>query len=601
MMAEPTLNPLARHLWTARYQYHWDGRPVEHSLAGSWDRVASALATVERDPGAWSGRFREVLDDFRFLPGGRILAGAGTRLSGTLLNCFVMGPVEDSVTGIFESLKEGALTLQQGGGVGYDFSTLRPSGAAARSSGATAAGPVAYMRLWDAACATVSAGSPRGGAMMATLRADHPDILDFIDAKRSPGRLERFNLSVGITGEFRAAVAAGADWPLVFPAGRDDVAGEYVSRAWAGESAPRRCRVHGVIPAVALWNRIAAAAQAMAEPGVLFLDTINRENNLGWRERLVATNPCGEAPLPAYGACDLGSLNLAAFVRDPFGAAAHIDQEALLQVTAVAVRMLDNVLDVARYPLMRQREQALATRRIGLGITGLGDALAMLGLAYGSEEARRWAGTLLERIKLAAYTASVALAAEKGPFPAFEREPFLAAPFIARLPGGLRDAISRQGIRNSHLLAIAPAGSISLLAGNVSPGLEPITLRVQRRRVRGADGAMQEFEIENRAWHEYRSRRLRTGEAAFVEAMDVAAEDQLAMQAALQPHVDGAISKTVLLPAQASAADVAALFWSAWRLGLKGCTVFRPDTPRGAVISERGTARCATDAACWGE
>jgi ribonucleoside-diphosphate reductase alpha chain len=600
-MAEPTLNPLARHVWTARYQYHWDGRPVEHSLSGSWDRVASALAAVERDPGACSSRFREVLDGFCFLPGGRILAGAGTRLSGTLLNCFVMGPVEDSVAGIFESLKEGALTLQQGGGVGYDFSTLRPRGAVARSSGAAAAGPVAYMRLWDAACATVSAGSPRGGAMMATLRADHPDILDFIDAKRTAGRLERFNLSVGISGEFLAAVAARADWPLVFPAHRDDGAGEYVSRAWAGESVPRPCRVHGVIPAVALWERIAAAAQAMAEPGVLFLDTINRENNLGWREHLVATNPCGEAPLPPYGACDLGSLNLAAFMRDPFGNRARIDQEALLRATAVAVRMLDNVLDVARYPLMRQREQALATRRIGLGITGLGDALAMLGLAYDSEPARRWAAATVEKIKLAAYAASVELAAEKAPFPAFEREPFLAAPFVSRLPGGLRDAIARQGIRNSHLLAIAPAGSISLLAGNVSPGIEPILRRVQRRRVRAADGSEQEFEVEDHAWHQYSSQRLRAGAVAFVEAADVAAADQLAMQAALQPHVDGAISKTVLLPAQASAADVAALFWSAQRMGLKGCTVFRPDTPRGAVISESGAARCATDASCSGE
>jgi ribonucleoside-diphosphate reductase alpha chain len=600
-MAEPRLNPLARHVWTARYQYHWDGRPVEYSLSGSWDRVATALATAERDPGAWASEFRAVLDDFCFLPGGRILAGAGTRLSGTLLNCFVMGPVEDSVAGIFDSLKEGALTLQQGGGVGYDFSTLRPRGAAARSSGATAAGPVGCMRLWDAACATVSSGSPRGGAMMATLRVDHPDIIDFIDAKRSPGRLERFNLSVGITGEFLAAVAADADWPLVFPAGVDDEAGELVSRVWAGDLVPRRCRVHGVIPAVALWKHIAAAAQAMAEPGLLFLDTINRENNLGWCERLLATNPCGEAPLPPYGACDLGSLNLAAFVRDPFGAAARIDQEALLRATAVAVRMLDNVLDLARYPLVRQREQALATRRIGLGITGLGDALAMLGLAYDSEQARRWAAATVEGIKLAAYAASVELAAEKTPFPAFERDPFLAAPFISRLPGGLRDAVARQGIRNSHLLAIAPAGSISLLAGNVSPGIEPILLRVQRRRVRGADGSEQEFEVEDRAWHEYRTRRLRTGEAAFVEAMDVAAADQLAMQAALQPHVDGAISKTVLLPAQASVADVAALFWSAQRLGLKGCTVFRPGTPRGAVVSEPGAARCAADAASWGE
>jgi ribonucleoside-diphosphate reductase alpha chain len=581
-MPDPALDPLAEHVWRSRYRYAEGGEETETGLRDTLARVARAVAAIEREPSVWAGRFQSLLDDLRFLPGGRILANAGTRRTTTLLNCFVMGPIEDSLAGIFEALKEGALTLQQGGGVGYDFSTLRPRGAPARSSGTVAAGPVAWMRLWDAACATVTAGQQRGGAMMATLRVDHPDVLEFAAAKRAPGALERFNLSVAVTDAFLSAVDEGASWALVFPAPGPDVRrpATVVSR----EQAAR-----------ALWLAIGEEAAATAEPGMLFLDTIERENNLRWCEHLGATNPCGEAPLPPYGACDLGSLNLPAFIRDPFGPRARLDEEALGATVRDAVRLLDDVLDIARYPLMRQREAATSTRRIGLGLTGLADALAMLGLRYDSAAGRDRAAATMERIKLAAYAASVDLAAEKGPFPAWRREPFLDAAFVRRLPPALRDSIARHGIRNSHLLAIAPAGSISLLAGNLSPGLEPIPARVQRRRLREPSGDELEFEAEDRAWSLFRRQRPAGAADVFVEAREVAVADQLAMQACLQPHVDGAISKTVWLRPDATGADAAATFREAHRLGLKGCTVYRPGTVRGAAITGAGCARCVPD------
>jgi ribonucleoside-diphosphate reductase alpha chain len=581
-MAPRTLDPLADHVWRTRYRYCADGLPPEASVDDSFARVAAAVAAVERDHAAWTPRFLELMSGFRFLPGGRILAAAGTPRTTTLLNCFVMGPVEDSMAGLFEALGEGALTLQQGGGVGYDFSTLGPRGAPVPRSAALAAGPVAWMRLWDSACATVTAGQARGGAMMATLRVDHPDVAGFVDAKRAPGVLERFNLSVAVPDAFLDAVDSGEDWTLVFPPPGAMVPAE-------PPAVERRVDARG------LWRAIGEAAAASAEPGVLFLDTIDRENNLRWCERLTATNPCGEAPLPAYGACDLGSLNLPAFVREPFGSSATLDLDALEDAARLAVRLLDDVLDIGRFPLALQQEQAHATRRIGLGITGLADALAMLGLRYDSAAARDRAAATMERIKHAAYAASAELAAEKGPFPAWQREPFLAAPFVSRLPAALRDLIARNGLRNSHLLAIAPAGSISLLAGNVSPGLEPIPARAQRRRLRQPSGEDLEFEVEDYAWREFR--RLRRGAAAdaFVEARDVAVADQLLMQAALQRHVDGAISKTVALPRDATGGDAAATFREAHRLGLKGCTVYRPGTVRGGVITRAGCARCVSD------
>jgi len=576
-MTEGFLNLLAEQVWRDRYRLVTRGGP-EASVADSHVRVARALAAVERDPAEWSSRFRQALGGFRFLPGGRVLAEAGAGSGRTLLNCFVMGPPNDAPLRMFRTLGEGAATLRLGGGVGWDFSSLHPAGTAL-GCGIMAPGPVACLDLWDAACRTVTAGSTRGGAMMGSLAADHPDIAGFIEAKSKPAGLERFNLSVQVPDALLEAVRRRALWPLGrFAAARDAV------------PAPS-------VPASSLWKTLLAAMLDWSEPGVLFTDTINGENPLWWREHLSTTNPCGEAPLPAWGSCDLGSINLAALVRDPFTRGAAIDDGELEALAAVAVRMLDNVLDVTRYPLARQRRAARETRRIGLGVTGLGDALAMLGERYDSQRGRDAAARLVERIKLAAYGASCRLAQEKGAFPAWHRERYLDGAFASRLPARLRSRIARHGLRNSHLLAIAPTGSISLLAGNVSPGIEPIAARVQRRRAM-VGGRLAELEVEDRAWSLFRRSGRRRGAGAFVTAEEVSPEAQVDMQAALQRHVDGAISKTVLLPPLYDAQRLGRLLLRAHRAGVKGVTVHRFGQSRGDVILPGCGTRTARGPSC---
>lgn len=577
-MGEKFLNPVAEWVWQSRYRSSSGGMP-ESGLAETMSRVARAIGAQERDPALWSARFAALLAGFRFLPGGRILAAAGIPADATLLNCFVMGRLDDAPLKLFKALGEGAHTLRLGGGVGWDFSSLAPQGTPL-GRGLAAPGPVACLDLWNVACGAVTAGSSRGGAMMASLSIAHPDVAAFAEAKSQPGVLERFNLSVQVTDAFMAAVASDAAWPF------------------AGRERGRRANTPAKsIPARALWTRMLRAMLGGSEPGLLFTDTINRENALWWRESLATTNPCGETPLPPYGACCLGSVNLATLVRDPFARTASLDKGALGSATATAVRLLDNVLDATRYPLARQRREALATRRIGLGITGLGDALAMLGLRYDSEAARAMAGRIVESIKLAAYAASADLAREKGAFPAWERDRYLEGRFASRLPAVLRDRIARDGLRNSHLLAIAPTGSVSLLAGNVSPGIEPIPALAQRRRV-VVDGREREVLIEDRAWAAFRAACRTKGTGAFVEAGDVAPGAQVAMQAALQRHVDGAISKTVLLPPRTGIRALGSLLEMAHREGVKGIAVHRPGSVRGSTVPAGCAAGPAGRAAC---
>ena len=495
-----------------------------------------------------------------------------------------MGVIEDSLDGIFDALKEGARTMQQGGGVGYDFSTLRPSGMAARTVGSTASGPVSFMHIWDAMCATLISAGNRRGAMMATLRCDHPDIDAFIEAKRDPSRLRNFNVSVLVSDAFMQAVDAGADWPLVFPERSVNGAGPVVERRWSGAAAPEPCRVVKTVKARELWARITRAAFDCAEPGVLFVDRINQWNNLAWCEHISATNPCGEIPLPPYGACDLGSLNLTRFVHEPFAQQARLDLPALGEAAARAVRLLDNVIDASRYPLPAQASEAHAKRRIGLGITGLADTLIMLGLHYGSEEARRLGVDIMQTLRDAAYGASVELAREKGPFARLEKDALLAAPFVRRLPDSLRDGIASHGVRNSHLLAIAPTGTISLLANNVSSGIEPLPAVTYERRVRDRDGALSSHTLEAMSVRLWRANR--TGlPPALVTVDELKPQDHLAMQAAIQPYVDNAISKTINAPTAMSFAEFQDVYAQAWRLGLKGVTVFRPNPVTGAIIS----------------
>jgi len=588
--------PLSRTLWQSRYRYAGP-QGSEQDIEATWQRVAQALASAEpTDRTTWQARFMDNLRDFRFLPGGRILAGAGTSRQVTLLNCFVMGIVEDSLEGIFDALKEGALTMQQGGGVGYDFSTLRPCGAAARTHAAVASGPVSFLRIWDSMCATLLSTGNRRGAMMATLRCDHPDIEAFIDAKRDPHELRNFNLSVLVTDAFMRAVADDADWPLVFPAAAIDAPGtEQVMRRWPGCSTDTPCRVLRHVRARALWNRLVQASYDCAEPGVLFIDRINEENNLRYRERISATNPCGEIPLPPYGACDLGSINLTRFVSEPFGERATIQWKALEQSAATAVRMLDNVLDLSRYPLPAQSAQAQGSRRIGLGITGLADALIMLGLHYASEAARTASAQIMRRIRDSAYRASVGLARERGAFPFFESTPFLSSGFARRLPADIRADIARYGIRNSHLLAIAPTGTVSLLADNLSNGLEPVYAFEAERRIRQPDGNWLTSPVSDYAWRRYRATHP-NGPLPdyFIDALSLSPAAHLKMQAALQPFVDNAISKTINVPKNYALGAYAELFLQAHRLGLKGCTGFRPNPVTGAVLSPAPTGHCCS-------
>ncbi len=584
---------IARHVWASRYRYG-----DEAGIEDTWRRVATSLAAVESEPAIWERRFRDLLADFRFLPGGRILAGAGTERQVTLFNCFVMGTIEDSMDGIFDALKQGALTMQQGGGIGYDFSTLRPAGTAARHAGTIASGPVSFMRIWDSMCATILSTGARRGAMMATLRVDHPDIEAFVDAKHRPGELTRFNCSVLVSDAFMAAVHSDADWPLVFPAAALGEGGEEVRRDWPGHDGPVACRVLRRLRARDLWERIMRATYSHAEPGVLFIDRINQWNNLGDRERISATNPCGEIPLPPYGACDLGSINLTRFVIEPFGGGARLDHESLADMAAVAVRLLDDVIDVSGFPLPAQEEQARTSRRIGLGVTGLADALIMLGLHYDSDAGRQRAAEAMATITHAAYRASVELARERGAFPLFDPGAFLDRPFVRSLPAEIRARIARDGIRNSHLTAIAPTGTISLLAGNVSSGIEPVYRRELSRPVLTADGHHETFRIEDAAWRLWEG--VFPGEPAppaFVEAEELAPEAHLAMQATLQPLVDSAISKTINVPESMPFADFETIYRRAFDLGVKGCTTYRPNPVTGAVLqgSDTATPCCGGD------
>jgi ribonucleoside-diphosphate reductase alpha chain len=498
-----------------------------------------------------------------------------------------MGTIEDSIPGIFRALEEGAVTMQRGGGVGYDFSTIRPSGARSRTTGAIASGPVSFMDVWDAMCATIQSIGARRGAMMATLRCDHPDIVAFIDAKRRTGRLRHFNLSVQVSDAFMQAVERDEDWPLVFPESRVAGTGSTVMRAWPGEASTAPCRIVRRMAARGLWDSLLRASYDTGEPGMLFIDRINRMNNLWYCENITATNPCGEVPLPPYGACDLGAINLTRLIRDPFSPRARLDSTRLTTIASTAVRLLDNVIDVSRFPLPQQQIAVRKARRVGLGITGLADAFIMLGMRYGDDASLAFAGEIMRTICHTAYRASIHLAHEKGCFPDFDRERYLEAPFIRGLPADLRDGIGQHGIRNSHLLAIAPTGTISLLAGNVSSGIEPVFAPEYRRTVLEANGAPREFSLRDYAVRLWRKQSGRSGAAQdiLVTTAALPIEAHLATQAALQDFVDNSISKTVQVPQETQFTDFAPIYRLAYDRGLKGCTTFRPIATRDTVLA----------------
>ncbi|MBT9551366.1 MAG: adenosylcobalamin-dependent ribonucleoside-diphosphate reductase [Hydrogenophaga sp.] len=576
-------------------------KPGETGVEDLYRRVARALASVEKPEARaeWEQTFLANLHAGA-IGAGRIMSAAGTDIQATLINCFVQ-PVGDAIQGvdaegypgIYEALREAAETMRRGGGVGYDFSRIRPRGAEVKGTHSMASGPCSYINVFDQSCSTVESAGARRGAQMGVLRIDHPDVMDFITAKRTPGRWNNFNVSVGVSDAFMEAVGNDQPWELVHKArpGKtllDKGAYQRSDGQW----------VYQTVAARELWDTIMKSAYDFAEPGILFLDKIGTDNNLHYCETISATNPCGEQPLPPYGCCDLGPIILTRFVQNPFGfgGAPAFDFEAFEKAVALQVRALDNVLDVTFWPLEQQRTESAAKRRIGVGFTGMGNALAMLCVRYDREDGRQVAAQIAERMRNAAYLASVELGKEKGVFPKFEAEGYLApGTFASRLPEAIKKAIRKHGIRNSHLLSIAPTGTVSLaFADNASNGIEPPFSWMYRRKKREADGSTSEYAVEDHAWRLYRELGGDVDQLPeyFVNALAMSAGEHIAMMEAVQPFVDTAISKTVNVAADYPFEDFKSLYQKAWRANLKGMATYRPNNILGSVL-DTGTPAAA--------
>ena len=568
-------------------------KPGEHSAHDLYARVARALASVELDNlrSEMEARFLDNLHAGA-IGAGRIMSAAGAGIQATLINCFVQpvgdciqGLDDDGYPGIYEALREAAETMRRGGGVGYDFSRIRPKGARVHGTASIASGPCSYINVFDQSCATVESAGARRGAQMGVLRVDHPDVLEFITAKRTPGRWNNFNVSVAVTDAFVRAVEAQEDWHLVH---RAQPGVEQIARG--AHQRDDGQWIYQTLPAHDLWDTLMRSAYDFAEPGILFLDRIGDDNNLRALETLSATNPCGEQPLPPYGCCDLGPLILPRFVRNPFnqGGPAGLDFESLRRSAALQVRALDNVLDLTYWPLPQQQQEAQAKRRIGVGFTGLGDALVMLGLRYDSASGREMAARIAMNLRDATYSASVELAQERGAFPLFDATTYLAdGTFASRLPDAIQQAIRAHGIRNSHLLSVAPTGTVSLaFADNASNGIEPAFSWTYTRKKRQADGSTASYEVHDHAWRVFKALGGDTAHLpeSFVSALEMSAHDHIAMMQAVQPFIDTAISKTVNVAADYPYEDFKDLYLQAWRARLKGLATYRPNAILGAVL-----------------
>ena len=555
---------IAEQIWDMKYRLKdADGTAIDKSVEDTWARIAKDLASVEKNKEQWEKEFYAALEDFKFLPAGRITAGAGTNRKVTLFNCFVMGTIPDDMEGIFNMLKEAALTMQQGGGIGYDFSTIRPNGALVKGVAADASGPLSFMDVWDSMCRTIMSAGSRRGAMMATMRCDHPDIEGFISAKSDPIRLRMFNLSVLVTDPFMEAVKNDGDWNLIFN----------------GE-------VYKTLKARTLWDQIMQSTYDYAEPGVIFIDRINKLNNLNYCETISATNPCGEQPLPPYGACLLGSINFAQLVEKPFEKSAKINEAELESLVATAVRMMDNVVDASKFPLKEQAQEAKNKRRIGLGVTGLADALLMVGLRYGSDEAAAQTERWLHILAKSAYSASVELAKEKGAFPLFDAEAFLESGSMQTMDKEICSDIKKYGIRNALLTSIAPTGTISLYAGNVSSGIEPVFAYSYTRKVLQKDGSKTEEEVVDYAVRMWRDLKGDTPlPDYFVNAQTLSPLEHVKMQSAAQKWIDSSISKTINCPEDIDFESFKSVYMEAYETGCKGCTTYRPNDVTGSVLT----------------
>ena len=526
-------------------------RLPNESFSEACARQAGAMA----DDDSHRSAFKNILLNQRYMPAGRVQAAMGSPKNVTAYNCFVSGTIKDSMDSIMDKAKEAAETMRRGGGIGFDFSRIRPRNDRIVSLDSSASGPVSFMAIFDSVCNTIVSAGHRRGAMMSVLRVDHPDIEEFIRAKKDSTTLTNFNVSVGVTDEFMDCVAKGKMFNLQFEG-----------------------RVYQAVDAAALWDEIMRNNWDWAEPGVLFLDRINDDNNLFYAEAIEATNPCGEQPLPPYGACLLGSFNLVKYMER---ANQHKDYYTFnytqfkMDIPHV-VRAMDNVIDRTQYPLAAQEKEAKAKRRMGLGITGLANILTLLNVRYGSAEAVRYTRKITKTLMCGAYETSALLAKEKGSFPLFTEE-YHDSKFIQRLPLDIQDLIKRYGIRNSHLTSIAPTGTISFTADNISSGVEPVCSNQLDRTVQTEQGPII-IPLKDYVYNTYGIKNI--------EADDLSTDDHLNMQIAVQPFVDSAVSKTINVSDKVTFDEYKDIYMKAWRGKLKGCTTFRLAGKRYGILNK---------------